>query len=86
MSRERLLTTVDESEELNKREGVLDITLGELMDIQARNHPDNDALVYVDRGLRYTYREFNEVCRNAAKGFMKSGFRKYCGYSQDMLY
>ncbi len=75
MSNERL-TTVDESGEINKRQGVLDITIGELMDIQARNHPDNDALVYVDRGLRYTYTQFNEVCRTAAKGFMKMGVKK----------
>ena len=70
------LTTVDEAEEVTRQEGVLDITLGELMDIQAGNHPDNDALVYVDRGLRYTYNEFNEVCRKAAKGFMKTGIKK----------
>lgn len=76
MSNERLLTTVEESEEINKREGVLDITIGDLLDLQARNHRDNDALVYVDRGLRYTYKEFNEVCRTAAKGFMKLGIKK----------
>ena len=70
------LTTVDEAEEVTRQEGVLDITLGELMDIQAGNHPDNDALVYVDRGLRYTYNEFNEICRRAAKGFMKMGIKK----------
>lgn len=70
------LTTVSESEEVNKQQGVLDITIGQLLDIQARNHPDNDALVYVDRGLRYTYEEFNQVCRTAAKGFMKMGINK----------
>lgn len=70
------LTTVSESEEINKQQGVLELTIGELLDIQARNHPDNDALVYVDRGLRYTYEEFNQVCRTAAKGFMKLGIKK----------
>lgn len=75
MSNERL-TTVEEAEEINRRPGVLSITLGELLDTQARNHPDNDALVYVDRGLRYTYEQFNQVCRTAAKGFMKLGIKK----------
>lgn len=76
MKNERLLTTIDESEEVNKRQGVQSITLGELLDTQARHHPDNDALVYVDRGLRHTYKEFNEVCRTAAKGLMKLGIKK----------
>lgn len=62
--------------ELLKSEGIVNITVGELLDIQAKNFPDNDALVYADRGLRYTYREFNEVCRTAAKGFMKMGIKK----------
>ncbi len=62
--------------ELTKHEGILEITVGELMDIQAGNYPDNDALVYADRGLRYTYKEFNEICRMAAKGFMKMGIKK----------
>ncbi len=67
------LTTVEEAQEVNRQEGVLELTLGELLDTQARHHPDNDALVYVDRGLRYTYTEFNDVCRTAAKGLMKMG-------------
>ena len=69
----RRLTTVEEAQEVNRQEGVLELTLGELLDTQARNHPDNDALVYVDRGLRYTYTQFNDVCRTAAKGLMKMG-------------
>lgn len=70
------LTTVCESEEINRQPGVLEITIGELLDIQARNHPDNDAIVYADRGLRNTYEQFNQVCRTAAKGFMKMGIKK----------
>ncbi|PKM83151.1 MAG: AMP-binding protein [Firmicutes bacterium HGW-Firmicutes-14] len=66
----------DETKEINQRDGVQEITLGELLDIQARSHPDNDALVYVDRGLRYTYEQFNEVCRTAARGFMRLNIKK----------
>src|SRR6185369_9070280 len=51
-------------------------TVGALLDDMARHHPDNEALVYHERGLRYTYREFNEVCRQVAKGLLKLGIKK----------
>jgi len=54
----------------------LEITIGGLLDQMAERFPDNDALVYVDRGLRYSYHEFNQVCRRVAKGLMKLGVRK----------
>src|SRR5512147_3324423 len=54
----------------------LDVTIGGLLDQIAGAYPDNDALVYVERGLRYTYREFNEVCRSVAKGLLKLGVKK----------
>ncbi|MDK2801418.1 MAG: fatty-acyl-CoA synthase [Clostridiales bacterium] len=51
-------------------------TIGDFLDEIAAQYGDNDALVYVDRGLRYSYKEFNEVCRQAAKGLMKLGVKK----------
>lgn len=54
----------------------INMTLGDFLDDIAAKYPDNDALVYVSRGLRYSYREFNEVCRQAAKGFLKMGIKK----------
>jgi len=51
-------------------------TVGALLDDMARRYPDNEALVYHERGLRYTYAEFNEVCRRVAKGLLKLGVRK----------
>ena len=54
----------------------LNFTVGGLLDHIAVTYPDNDALVYVERGLRYSYREFNEVCRTVAKGLLKLGIRK----------
>jgi fatty-acyl-CoA synthase len=54
----------------------IDVTMGRLLDDMADRYPDNEALVYHERGLRYTYREFNLVCRQVAKGLMKLGFRK----------
>jgi len=54
----------------------IDVTMGKLLDEVALRYPDNDALVYHERGLRYTYREFNELCRQVAKGLLKLGIRK----------
>jgi fatty-acyl-CoA synthase len=52
------------------------VTVGKLLDDIAERYPANEALVYHERGLRYTYREFNEVCRKVAKGLLKLGVRK----------
>lgn len=54
----------------------INATLGDFLDECAKKHPDNDALVYVNRKIRYSYKEFNEICRLAAKGFMKIGIKK----------
>jgi fatty-acyl-CoA synthase len=54
----------------------LEITIGGLLDQMAERFPGNDALVYVDRSLRYSYLEFNEVCRRVAKGLLKLGVKK----------
>jgi len=51
-------------------------TVGGLLDQMADRYPDNDALVYVERDLRYSYREFNEVCRKVAKGLISLGVKK----------
>jgi len=52
------------------------ITIGQLVDRTAARYPENEALVYPDRGLRYTYKEFREVCNKFAKGLLKLGVRK----------
>jgi fatty-acyl-CoA synthase len=54
----------------------LEFTVGGLLDHIAGRYPDNDALVYPGRGLRYSYRQFNEVCRQTAKGLLKLGIKK----------
>ena len=54
----------------------LQFTVGGLLDHIAGCYPDNDALVYVERELRYTYRAFNEVCRQVAKGLLRLGIKK----------
>lgn len=55
---------------------LLTFTFGELLDNTAERYPNNDALVYPDRGIRYNYRQFNEICRTVAKGLLRLGVRK----------
>ncbi|GBC60867.1 AMP-binding protein [Desulfonema ishimotonii] len=59
-----------------KREALRAITLGQILDEAIANHPDNEAIVYVDRDFRLTYREFGEVVDRLAKGLMALGIRK----------
>jgi fatty-acyl-CoA synthase len=54
----------------------IDLTVGALLDDMAQRFPDNDALVYPERNLRYSYRQFNDVCRTVAKGLLKLGMKK----------
>ena len=57
-------------------EELINKTIGDVLDETAEKYPDKDALVYVDRGLRYSYREFKEKCDQLAKGLMKLGVKK----------
>ena len=54
----------------------IDLTIGALLDDVAGRFPDHDALIYVERGLRYSYRELNERCRQVAKGLLSMGVKK----------
>lgn len=54
----------------------LEYTIGGLLDEIARRFPDHDALVYPERGIRYSYRQFNEICRQVAKGLLALGVKK----------
>jgi fatty-acyl-CoA synthase len=54
----------------------LHTTVGGLLEEIARRFPDNDALVYPDRGLRTSYREFDRLCDRVAKGLLKLGISK----------
>ncbi len=51
-------------------------TLGQMLDEAIESHPDNEALVYVDRDLRMTYREFGDMVDSLAKGLMALGVKK----------
>ena len=55
---------------------LLHFTVGDLLDDTTRRFPENDALVYPDRGLRLSYQEFNALCNRVAKGLYQLGIRK----------
>ncbi|MEI6704752.1 MAG: AMP-binding protein, partial [Deltaproteobacteria bacterium] len=54
----------------------LTFTVGSLLDEMARRYPDNEALVYPERGMRYSYKQFNDSCRQIAKGLLRLGIKK----------
>ena len=52
------------------------LTLGQILDRTIAEHPDNEAILYVDRNFRLTYREFGGVVDRLAKGLMAMGINK----------
>jgi len=54
----------------------LHFTMGGLLKDTARRFPDHDALVYPDRGLRHTYREFDALTDRVARGLLALGVKK----------
>ena len=54
----------------------LKMTIGDLLDRQADRFGERDALVHVDWGLRYTWRQFREECDQVARGLVALGIEK----------
>jgi len=50
-----------------------DLTIGEFFERQVAEHPDRDWLVMPDRGLRWSYAEFNERVDDLARGLLAIG-------------
>ena len=55
---------------------LLDMTLGQMLDQTVAKFPDNDAIVYVDRNFRLSYRQFQQAVDDLAKGLMALGVQK----------
>ncbi len=51
-------------------------TLGDILEKWATETPDKDFMVYADRGLRFTYKDFNERVDCLAKGLLYIGIKK----------
>ena len=52
------------------------LTVGGLLDLVAERRPEDEALVYADRDLRYTYTEFKALVENCALSLMALGMRR----------
>lgn len=52
------------------------LTMGQILSRAVENHPDNEAIIYVDRDFRLTYREFGETVDRVARGLMALGIQK----------
>ena len=53
-----------------------DISVGNLLAALARDYPQNDALIYTDRELRWHFSELEWVARQVAKGLMSIGINR----------
>lgn len=54
----------------------IDYTMGAMLEKYALETPNQEFIVYPDRNLRFTYREFNERVDSLAKGLMAIGVKK----------
>ncbi len=54
----------------------LEVTFGKLLEGVAEKFPDREAIKYIDRPYRKTWKEFNDECDRVAKGFIKMGIKK----------
>jgi fatty-acyl-CoA synthase len=52
------------------------LTVGALLDLVHERRPADEALVYADRDLRYTYAEFREIVEDCARALMALGVEK----------
>ncbi len=53
-----------------------DVTVGELLALLARDWPQNDALIYPDRELRYDFSQLEWMARQIAKGLIAAGVER----------
>ncbi len=54
----------------------LRVTIGDLLDSQTEIYAERDALVHVEAGTRFSYRDFKNECDRVARGLMALGIEK----------
>jgi fatty-acyl-CoA synthase len=57
-------------------EDIEGLTIGGLLDLVHERRPDDEALIYPDRNLRYTYAQFREIVEDSARALMALGIEK----------
>ncbi|MFP5261076.1 MAG: AMP-binding protein [Blastocatellia bacterium] len=53
-----------------------DVTVGELLARLARDYPENEALIYPDRELRYDFSQLESLARRIARGLLSYGISR----------
>lgn len=61
------------SEALERPRAYQDVCVGELLKLLARDYPQNEALIYPDRNLRYDFNQLEWMAREIAKGLLSLG-------------
>jgi len=51
-------------------------TLGNFLEAMVEKNPDQEFMVYPDRNLRFTYKEFDERANQMAKGLLEIGIKR----------
>ncbi|TKB24316.1 AMP-binding protein [Desulfopila sp. IMCC35006] len=59
-----------------RNEIVREVTLGQILKETVDRYPDEDAVAYVDREYKQTWREFSDTVDTMAKGLMAMGIKK----------
>jgi len=57
-------------------EPLIALTIGQVLDDAVVKYPEYETLASVHQGLRYTYREFHDICTQVAKGLMGLGIAR----------
>jgi fatty-acyl-CoA synthase len=55
--------------------GYLDVTVGDLLSLLSHDFPDNEALVYPNRNIRYTFSQLEWLTRRVARGLLSIGIQ-----------
>ncbi|MDD3108616.1 MAG: AMP-binding protein [Alistipes sp.] len=63
-------------EEMIEKQELIDYTVGGILEKYVAEQPDHEFMVYPDRGLRFTYKEFDERVNIFAKGLLSLGVTK----------
>jgi fatty-acyl-CoA synthase len=61
------------SEAFDRPRAYRDVGVGELLTVLARDYPQNEALIYPDRGLRYDFSQLEWLARKIARGLLSLG-------------
>jgi fatty-acyl-CoA synthase len=63
-------------EALDRPRAYLDVKVGELLALLARDYPQQEALIYPDRHLRYDFSQLEWLARQVARGLLSLGIER----------